>query len=655
MANPNSPLGVLKRSASERGWNTSVKAAVANKPSPTAPSKLREREESLIDAQAVLNSELNFLGLNTSSSGDASGKQSPPPPPANSVKSASDPLVSESVLLIPTDPPDDSPNPSPSASCLSSSPSTEVEPSTPSSLSSALPLSPSMEQLGRSASGMEGELDAKANEQRIRIVNELLSTEDTYVNSLQILFTDYYKPMRAASMLYGVTRPQVATIFSCFEALMNFHQSFVTALRTETEAAQSGNLSPVWTLFLKQVDYLKMYSTYMTNYPKAAQVISQLKDQPKFQGLLTRNREKRGLDLMSYLIMPVQRIPRYELLLREVMKSTPRQHPEYSTLLTLYTKVQQIAGSINEGQRQMENMSKLVEVQNRLTGGFQLLIPGRNLIRDGALSKFASGFLGTQSTHTRLFFLFNDKLLWATTKYEYRGHVELIGATLSEIEPGAVKAERSKSPAGKVPEAESPASPSRTMSRSKSPASRRFVTLGKDFKVSQALDVPSPLLRQSTEGTQSTSEKSPMKSLRLPSRLSLSSSVVTAVPSIKIEGPICTKGDSEAAESEKFLMFTAASMAEHEAWKSDLEQAIKAYRTAVANKDKRTSLGVPMTQLGEERKSRDSANGTTESEQAAAAAGVSPQLIEATKRANKASTLRPASPKDPQAVRKLSM
>lgn len=38
------------------------------------------------------------------------------------------------------------------------------------------------------------------------------------------------------------------------------------------------------------------------------------------------------LDLQSFLIMPVQRFPRYELLLREVLKHTPADHVDRDSL-----------------------------------------------------------------------------------------------------------------------------------------------------------------------------------------------------------------------------------------------------------------------------------------------------------------------------------
>lgn len=66
---------------------------------------------------------------------------------------------------------------------------------------------------------------------------------------------------------------------------------------------------------------------------------------------------------MSYLIMPVQRIPRYVLLLRELKRNTPDDDPEFSTIVDALGKIELIGAHVNEHKRLVETMSKLLEVQ----------------------------------------------------------------------------------------------------------------------------------------------------------------------------------------------------------------------------------------------------------------------------------------------------
>lgn len=43
-------------------------------------------------------------------------------------------------------------------------------------------------------------------------------------------------------------------------------------------------------------------------------------------------------DIFAYLIMPVQRIPRYQLLLRDLLKHTEKDHNDFESLQKVNTK-----------------------------------------------------------------------------------------------------------------------------------------------------------------------------------------------------------------------------------------------------------------------------------------------------------------------------
>ncbi len=99
-------------------------------------------------------------------------------------------------------------------------------------------------------------------------------------------------------------------------------------------------------------------------------------------------REQRALcssDLMSLLILPVQRVPRYQLLFAELLRLTPPTHPERPSVEAALSKVQSIAAQINEAKRRAEQMTSVLRVQNRLSVsssyGLVLFEPHRKLIR----------------------------------------------------------------------------------------------------------------------------------------------------------------------------------------------------------------------------------------------------------------------------------
>ena len=132
--------------------------------------------------------------------------------------------------------------------------------------------------------------------------------------------------------------------------------------------------------------------------------------------------------------MPVQRIPRYVLLLRELKKFTGADHPEMEALSVALTKIESIGTHINESKRQVEQMSKLLDIQNRLRNKeFVIFKPDRRLLREGFIRRLREEYVLERSREEphasdvddMLLFLFNDLLLWTTKDFDIAGHVPL--------------------------------------------------------------------------------------------------------------------------------------------------------------------------------------------------------------------------------------
>ncbi|OBZ78529.1 FYVE, RhoGEF and PH domain-containing protein 2 [Grifola frondosa] len=94
------------------------------------------------------------------------------------------------------------------------------------------------------------------------------------------------------------------------------------------------------------------------------------------------------LNLEGYLLLPVQRIPRYRLLLEELVRSSPPMY-EYmeDPIDRALTEIAELATNMNEGKRESESRRKLVLWQSRIRGKFPspLVQPHRRLIMDGPL------------------------------------------------------------------------------------------------------------------------------------------------------------------------------------------------------------------------------------------------------------------------------
>jgi len=73
--------------------------------------------------------------------------------------------------------------------------------------------------------------------------------------------------------------------------------------------------------------------------------------------------EKLSPPLPSLLIQPVQRVPRYRLLLQELIKATPETHSDYKPCKEALIQVEQVADYVNESIRQREQLEEIANIQ----------------------------------------------------------------------------------------------------------------------------------------------------------------------------------------------------------------------------------------------------------------------------------------------------
>jgi hypothetical protein len=119
-----------------------------------------------------------------------------------------------------------------------------------------------------------------------------------------------------------------------------------------------------------------------------------------------------NLDLASILIMPVQRIPRYELLLRELIKCTNEMHTDWSNLQKAQKEIQSINQYINAQKLKQDTNRKLLLAEEKIVSNIPLclVVPHRLYIHDGKVD-----FLHQMKRVTGHLYLMNDVVI--ITKY----------------------------------------------------------------------------------------------------------------------------------------------------------------------------------------------------------------------------------------------
>jgi hypothetical protein len=158
-------------------------------------------------------------------------------------------------------------------------------------------------------------------------------------------------------------------------------------------------------------DFLRCYTQYVNNYDNAIKLLETLEKRPAFVQLLqkcTNSEEVKGQSLYSYLIMPIQRPPRYELLLSDLLKNTSERHPDYNNIKNALQLIVDINNQVDEKKRQADEKRRVLEVAQSILNVRQeeIVAAHRVFLREGDLT---SG-LGENAQKFHIF-LFNDLLV----------------------------------------------------------------------------------------------------------------------------------------------------------------------------------------------------------------------------------------------------
>lgn len=168
-----------------------------------------------------------------------------------------------------------------------------------------------------------------------------------------------------------------------------------------------------------------MYTQYTANYERVLKILEEHKDEAVLNFFKTTHLHPlcKNLDFRAFLIMPIQReyramhnlsyltncqigIPRYRLLLMELVKHTPDTHVDFKDLTESLDKVKRVADEIDLAVLGFKQREAMLRLQKKFD--IQIIEPGRVLIREGVLTK-----LCRKDRQKRHFFLFNDVLIYA--------------------------------------------------------------------------------------------------------------------------------------------------------------------------------------------------------------------------------------------------
>uniref|UniRef100_A0A3P9M4Q2 FYVE, RhoGEF and PH domain containing 4a n=1 Tax=Oryzias latipes TaxID=8090 RepID=A0A3P9M4Q2_ORYLA len=262
----------------------------------------------------------------------------------------------------------------------------------------------------------------ETKEQKLfKIASELLHTEKAYVARLHLLDQVFCSKLMEEANKGTFPVDVVKNIFSNISSIHAFHSQFLLP-DLEKRMDEWASTPRIGDILQRFTPFLKMYAEYVKNFDNAMELLKQWSDRsPQFKAIILeiQSQEVCGcLTLQHHMLEPVQRIPRYEMLLKDYLKKLPDKHPDERDAQKSLEIIATAATHSNSAIRKSENLKKLMEIYEMLGEEEDIVNPSNEFIREGHILKLAAR---NTSAMERYLFLFNNMLLYCVPKFSLGG------------------------------------------------------------------------------------------------------------------------------------------------------------------------------------------------------------------------------------------
>ncbi|KAL2911193.1 hypothetical protein HK105_209344 [Polyrhizophydium stewartii] len=291
------------------------------------------------------------------------------------------------------------------------------------------------------------ELAAKRAAKRAKIVEEIVDTERSFLSDMHLLLEIYVIPARNTGalpvadqkLLFGQLEPVIATSTELLALL-----EAATASDTDQWIGDvfGDMMTRIETSYCDYCKHNEAAIAKLTEYaaPTCPEPIKAFLDECRRQ-LQGRTG---AWDLASLIVKPVQRVLKYPLLVRTLLKETDLSHTDYANLERAFDSLELVAEKINEVKKRKDIVEKYVDGKSKIN-----VIHGitKKLGRGAQQLKKKTG-LSDESTSDALYDALADKFqrqqegvvqlkadlaAWLKATREYCEHEDRIAACIDEL------------------------------------------------------------------------------------------------------------------------------------------------------------------------------------------------------------------------------
>ncbi|KAJ8384371.1 hypothetical protein AAFF_G00206240 [Aldrovandia affinis] len=201
---------------------------------------------------------------------------------------------------------------------------------------------------------------------RQEAIFELSRGEQDLIEDLQLARKAYHDPMLKLSIM---SEEELTHIFGDLDNYIPLHQDLLLQLARAT--GPDGTVGQIGQIVVSWLPGLNAYRDYCSHQLAAKALLDQKKQDRRVQDFLQRCLESpfsRKLDLWSFLDIPRSRLVKYPLLLKEILRHTPAEHPDVRDLERAIAIIQGVLSDINMKKGESEcqyYMDKLEYLEDR--------------------------------------------------------------------------------------------------------------------------------------------------------------------------------------------------------------------------------------------------------------------------------------------------
>ncbi|KAK2505212.1 hypothetical protein MC885_003910, partial [Smutsia gigantea] len=165
---------------------------------------------------------------------------------------------------------------------------------------------------------------------RQEVIYEMSQGEQNLIEDLKLARKAYHDPMLKLSIM---SEEELTHIFGDLDAYIPLHEDLLARIGAATKPR--GTVEQIGPILVKWLPGLNAYKGYCSNQLAAKALLDRKEKDPRVQDFLQRCLESpfsRKLDLWSFLDNPRSRLVKYPLLLKEILKHTPEDHPDVPLL-----------------------------------------------------------------------------------------------------------------------------------------------------------------------------------------------------------------------------------------------------------------------------------------------------------------------------------